>query len=120
MSTSVRFVESSMDDPDRQMALRITNFVGEMPLKRVVAIYALAIGMSFRGLGYRLQTSVLWSICEACRRTWATDDGQAAAACETCLGAGTLKTDGSAIRHEQVAPDQQITCKACGGRGVTA
>lgn len=115
--SSLKLIEAGLDDPDRQMALRITNYVGNMPLKRVVAIYALAIGMSFRGVGFQPQTSVLWAICEACRATWARDTTEPTGVCDTCLGAGTVKLDGSPIRHERVAPDQQQPCAVCTGTG---
>ncbi len=115
--SSLKLIEAGLDDPDRQMALRITNYVGNMPLKRVVAIYALAIGMSFRGVGFQPQTSVLWAICEACRATWARDTTEPTGVCETCLGAGTVKLDGSPIRHEQAPPDEQQPCAVCTGTG---
>lgn len=113
MPASLKLIEAGLDDPDRQIALRITNYVGNMPLKRAIAIYALAIGMSFRGIGLQNQTSVLWAICEA----WARDTAEPTGVCETCLGAGTVKLDGSPICHERVAPDQQQPCTVCTGTG---
>jgi hypothetical protein len=115
--TSVRFLEAGPEDPDRQIALKITNFVGVLPLRRAVAIYALAIGMSFRNIGFQNQTAVLWSVAAACRRTWASDQPDAADVCGACLGAGTLKADGTPIRHEHIAPEDQTPCTVCYGTG---
>ena len=119
--TSVRYVEAGLDDPDRQIALRITNYVGELPLKRAVAIYALALGMSLRGIGHDNQVASLAAIQWSCLLTWdreraAGEDGPGHA-CPACLGAGTTKADGSPIRHEHVPPDAQRPCSACGGTG---
>jgi hypothetical protein len=115
--TSVRFLEAGIDDPDRQMALKITNYVADMPLRRVVAIYSLAITMSLRGIGRNNQAAALSAMEQACAMSWLRDDPEPTGVCGACLGAGTVKTDGSAIRHEQVPPDEQRPCAACSGTG---
>lgn len=49
---SARMLEAPVSDPDRQEAVKITNFVAGRPLREVAAIYALALQMSLRGLSF--------------------------------------------------------------------
>ena len=35
----IRFLDAGHDDPDRQMALRITNFLAGMDIRQAVAVF---------------------------------------------------------------------------------
>jgi hypothetical protein len=104
----IRFLEAGHDDPDRQMALRITNFLGGLEARQAIAVYSLAMTMSFRGWDDGVQRAALHAISEACLRSWdkarLSPDGPP---CGACNGAGMIGDPlGNAVR-----------CDACGGRG---
>ena len=54
---------------------------------------------------------------QACLLSWERATDEPTGVCDACLGAGTVRSDGSAIRHEQVPPDEQRPCAACSGTG---
>jgi len=105
----IRFLDSSHDDPDRQMALRITNFIAGMDIRQAVAVYALAMQMSFRGWSDHHQRVALRAICEACLKSWANTQGEPEPRpCHECKGAGTV---GLTLEDFQ-------TCPVCVGTGA--
>jgi hypothetical protein len=104
----IRFIEAGHDDPDRQMAVRVTNFLGGLELRRATAVYALAITQSFRSMGESHQRAAMRALVEACFINWEAWRGQAEGpACEKCGGAATL---GSSLEDQQ-------TCPVCRGTG---
>lgn len=89
--TIVRFLDAGHDDPDRQLALRITNFLGGMDVRRAVAVYSLAMSMSLRGIDDGTQRAAMRAICEACLKSWAIARGEPEPMpCHECKGAGTI------------------------------
>ena len=105
--TLIRFLDAGHDDPDRQMALRITNFVGGMNVRQAVAVYALALQMSFRGIDDGTQRAILRAISESCLKTWANNRGEPEPdPCHHCSGLGTI---GGNLDAE--------TCPFCQGTG---
>lgn len=107
--TIVRFLDSGHDDPDRQMALRITNFLGGMDIRQAVAVYSLAMSMSFRGIEDGTQRAAMRAICEACFKTWANWRGEPEPdPCKACGGTGTT---GDTLETFD-------TCPACQGIGA--
>lgn len=66
----IRFIEVGADDPDRLLASQITDFLGGISIKRAVAIYSMAIQISFRDFKPSDQRLVLRTIAEACLRSW--------------------------------------------------
>lgn len=106
----IRFLKSGHDDPDRQMALRITNFLAGMEAKRAVAVYSLALTMSLRNLPEDFQRAALNGIAGACLQSWESWRGiPEPPGCPTCGGAGTI---GRGL-------EAQVTCGNCGGTGET-
>jgi hypothetical protein len=107
--TIIRFLDAGHDDPDRQLALRITNFLGGMDVRQATAVYALAIQMSYRQMEDGLQRTVLRAISESCLKSWAQTRGEPEPMpCDHCKGAGTI---GSDIETMQ-------TCPVCQGTGA--
>lgn len=105
----IRFPEAGHDDPDRQMALRITNFVAGMDIRQAVAVYSLAMTMSFRGIEDGIQRTAMRAICEACFRSWAIARGEPEPRpCLECKGAGTI---GGTL-------ETFVTCPVCAGTGA--
>lgn len=105
----IRFPEAGHDDPDRQMALRITNFVAGMDIRQAVAVYALAVQMSFRAMEDGHQRAAMRAICEACFRSWAMTRGEPEPRpCHECKGAGTI---GATL-------ETFTTCPTCVGTGA--
>lgn len=104
----IRFIESGPDDPDRQTAVRVTNFLGGLDIRRATAIYALAITQSFRAMEEGHQRAVLRSIADACLQNWHAWRGQQEGPpCDKCGGAATL---GSGLEGQE-------TCPVCHGTG---
>lgn len=107
--TITRFLASDPDDLDRQLALRITNFLGGMDVRRATAIYALAMQMSFRNVDDGNQRAILRAISEACLKSWALNRGEPEPRpCEKCKGTGTI---GDTLENFQ-------TCQVCQGTGA--
>jgi DnaJ-class molecular chaperone len=105
----IRFPEAGHDDPDRQMALRITNFVAGMDIRQAVAVYSLAMTMSFRQIEDGFQRAAMRAICEACFRSWAIVRGEPEPRpCGNCKGAGTI---GATLESFE-------TCPVCVGTGA--
>jgi hypothetical protein len=93
----------------REIALRITNFVAGMDIRRAVAVYALAMQMSLRGLDDGLQRAAMRSICEACLKGWAANRGEPEPRpCGECKGAGTVG----------ITLEDYRTCPVCAGTGA--
>ncbi len=98
----IRFPTAGHDDPDRQMALRITNFVAGMDIRQAVAVYALAMQMSFRGWEGGHQRVALRAICESCLKSWAMTRGEPEPRpCHECKGAGTV---GETLESSTICP----------------
>lgn len=105
----IRFPEAGTDDPDRQIALRVTNFLAGMDIRQAVAVYALAMQMSFRGWEDGHQRVALRAICESCLMSWAQTRGEPEPRpCGTCGGAGTT---GDTL-------ETFVTCPTCVGTGA--
>jgi hypothetical protein len=106
--TIIRFLDAGHDDPDRQLALRVTNFLGGLDARQAIAVYSLAMSMSFRGWDEGIQRAALHAINEACLRSWENarqnPDGPP---CEPCGGAGMI---GNSL-------GDAVICEVCGGRG---
>lgn len=88
----IRFLKSDIRDPDRILALRVSNFLAGITVKQAAAVYALAISHSFRSvLNESDLIFVLRAMNEACIQNWrqsqAEPDGPP---CEPCGGAGMI------------------------------
>ena len=107
--TIIRFLEADHDDPDRQIALRITNFLAGMDIRKAIAVYSLAMTMSLRGIEGGHQRAALRAICEACLKSWAIARGEPEPRpCHECKGAGTI---GATLEDYE-------TCPVCAGTGA--
>jgi hypothetical protein len=105
----IRFLDAGHDDPDRQMALRITNFLAGIDIRKAAAVYSLAMTMSLRGLEDGHQRAALRAICEACLKSWAIGrDEPEPRPCHECRGAGTVG----------LTLEDYRTCPACAGTGA--
>jgi hypothetical protein len=105
----IRYPVSGHDDPDRQIALRIINFLAGMEAKRAVAIYSLALTMSLRGAPEGFQRAALHGIASACLQSWDNWRGLPEPPdCPACGGAGTIGRD----------LEDQVICGECGGTGA--
>jgi hypothetical protein len=105
----IRFLDAGHNDPDRQMALRITNFLAGMEIRQAVAVYSLAMTMSLRGLEDGHQRAALRAICEACLKSWAIARGvPEPRPCHECKGAGTVG----------LTLEEYRTCPVCAGTGA--
>lgn len=105
----IRFVDAGHDDPDRQLALRITNFLAGMDIRQAVAVYSLAMSMSFREIEDGIQRAAMRAICEACFRSWSiARDEPEPRPCRECKGAGTI---GATLETFE-------TCPTCTGTGA--
>ena len=97
-------------DPDRQLALRVTNFLGGMHIGRAASVYALAIQMSFRDLEEDDQDILLEAVKDACKAGWElmrADPRLWPGDCPHCSGIGTI---GEELEEMQA-------CSICGGTG---
>jgi hypothetical protein len=109
---SVRNLPADISDPDRQEAVKITNFVAGRPVREVAAIYALALQMSLRGLSFEDHRNVIGAVSDACLAGWAPEKGETW--CPRCHGAGTVRDGDLAIG---VDPALQRQCPRCNGSG---
>lgn len=109
---SVRNLHAPVDDPDRQEAVKITNFVAGRPVREVAAIYALALQMSLRGLSFADYHGTIDAIAKACMAGWTP--GKDETWCPRCHGAGTLYDGELALG---VDPALQRKCPRCKGTG---
>ena len=109
---SARNLEAPVSDPDRQEAVKITNFVAGRPVREVAAIYALAMQMSLRGLAFEDYSNVIEAISKACLSGWSPEKD--ATWCPRCHGAGQVYDGELAIG---VDPALQRPCPRCKGTG---
>lgn len=111
----VRYTDAAIDDPDRRIALTITNHLAGMEAGRAIGIYSMAISMSLRDLSAADQRTALIGICEANLMTWRNwrDESQPEPApCASCGGAGTvLVGPGDGLSNQR-------DCRDCFGTGA--
>lgn len=107
----VVFSVAGHDDPDRQLALKVTNFLAGIPISQALAVYSLAMTQSFRDLEKHQHRMMLNALSVACMQSWdiarASSEPQRPL-CEDCFGAGT-------IGNELVL---MAICETCGGSGA--
>lgn len=106
---SIRIETVGHDDPQRQESLKVANYLSGLPIKEIVAIYAMAIQTSFRDLSVEQQVTILQSVVMACSRQWfLPQDPFEGSACDACQGNGTIGNDLSSM----------TICAACFGKGT--
>lgn len=109
---SARYLDAPVSDPDRQEAVKITNFVAGRPVREVAAVYALALQMSLRGLSFEDYRNVVGAIAKACLDGWTPEAGETW--CPRCHGAGTVYDGELSVG---IDPSLQRRCPRCDGTG---